>query len=238
VGVLLLPEASSAQGLVLRADHRHVRTSVHAPHPPGLFDTLGLTNFPAVPFTDPSLTATSSIAYDRVNNWQARPTSAAVTQDAIITANLIHLSTTLCTDVGGDPYGFHFPPGAAGVATAEAESLFSIEFEIREPTRYDYTFDFSGFNTLRTAAFILQSDVHGQQTLSATGGSPRSGLLLPAIYTMDVRFFNRAQADQTGSTSASMTFVLVPEPSAGALGALGLAALLMIRRSRSAAGGT
>lgn len=231
--LILLLAAASVHGNPVNylTDTRSVRVGLEADSPHALVPHAGATNQPGAPFNDPHLSANGSIGWQEVNGWTAAPTTATAVQDVSLTGSQITLMNSLSVNVGGDPFGFHFPVAASG--TVHADAFFQVSFFVASLTDYDYTFDFSPSPTLETAVLTLDSLSHGNQQLFSTSGSPVAGVLQPDTYTLTCSFSSFASGAQAGTIFSSLVMNFapaVPEPSAGALFLLGLVVVSLRRR--------
>lgn len=240
--ILIMAMALLAAGRVhaqvtLLSDNRSVSVSVEAPSPPALNSSDSGTQTPSTPFGDLNLKLNRSIGWQEVDGWQADPASASAIQNATFSSSQITLDSHLSVSVGGDPYGYHFPPGASG--TAQAISYFEVTFSIAGPLEYSYLFDFDISPTLQTADCTLSSVNHGVQQLFRTHETPITGLLETDTYTLSFNLSILAAGDQAGDNYGSMTFTLapdltvIPEPSTSLLLGLALFGLLALKAKRA-----
>lgn len=191
------------------------------------------TDTPLAQFADMHLNTSRSVGWQEMGGWTPAPTSSSARQDTTLAPNQIGMNTLLFVSVGGDPYGVHCAPGASG--TAWASSVFEVQFNVANPTQYDYLFDFTPTSTLTTASLFLISN-SGSQQLMRTSGMSVSGMLDPGTYTLRYEFGSRATGAQAGYSSSSFMFnftpELAPEPSAFALFGIGLVTLGLLRRNQ------
>jgi len=233
VVLLIAVAGAQADPISYLSDTRSVSVSIQASSPLATSPQAGATNCPATPFNDPHLNSSCSINWQEVNGWTAAPSTGSASQDVSYGPNQITLASSLSVNVGGDPFGSHFPTPASG--TVHAETIFEVGFFVASLTGYDYTFDFSPSSTLTTASLTLSSGNHGTQQLFGTSGTPVSGLLAPDNYILTFDFASTASGDQVGNdfSSINFNFTPTPEPTAGALLVLGLITFALRRRKNA-----
>lgn len=232
--VLLIAVAARVQADTVNylSDTRSAGVWIQTSSPYAQAPNAGSTNQPGTPFHDSHLNADCNVGWQPVNGWTAASTTGSASQDVSYDANQITVSSTLSVNVGGDPFGFHFPNPASG--TVHAETMFEVSFNISTLMGYDYTFDFSPSPTLEAASLTLASVNHGTQQLFSTSGVPVEGVLAPDTYTLSGIFSSYASGAQAGNnfSSFTMNFTPTPEPTTGALLLLGAVSLGLWRRNR------
>lgn len=233
--VLLTAIAASVQAnpVAFLSDTRNVSVSIQTSSPFAEAPHSGATNQPGTPFNDSHLNSSCNVGWHEVNGWTAAPTTGSAVQDVTFGVNQITVVNSLSVNVGGDPFGFHFPEGASG--TVHAAAFFQVGFFIGSLTDYEYSFDFSPSSTLESATLTLSSLNHGTLQLFGTSGLPVAGVLEPDTYTLSGLFSSSASGAQAGDNFSSFTinFVPTPEPTTGALLVLGVAMLGCWRRKSS-----
>jgi len=227
--------AVQADPINFLSDTRSVTVGIQTSSSLAESPSAGATNHPGTPFNDPHLNSSCNVGWHEVNGWTAAPTTGSASQDITYSANQITVMSSLSVNVGGDPFGFHFPSPASG--TVRAATMFEVGFFVGSLTAYDYSFDFSPSSTLETATLTLMSQNHGTQQLFSTSGVPVAGVLEPDTYTLIGIFSSTASGAQAGNDFGSITvnFTPAPEPTTGALLVLGALMLGFWRRKNSAA---
>lgn len=235
--VLLIAVALRVQAdpVVFLSDTRSVSVSIQTSSPLAASPHAGATNQPGTPFNDPHLNSSCNVDWQEVNGWTAAPSTASAAQDVTFGPDQITLVNSLAVNVGGDPFGFHFPTPASG--TVHAETMFEVSFFVASLTSFNYSFDFLPSSTLETATLTLASENHGTQQLFGTSGLAVEGMLAPDTYTLSCLFSSSASGAQAGNDFGSITvnFVPAPEPTTSALVVLGLAVITLRRRQKLAA---
>ena len=229
--VLLMAVVSvQADPITYLSDTRDVSVWIQADSALAQAPHAGATNQPSAPFNDTHLSSSCNVGWQAVNGWTAAPSTGSAAQDVSYGPDQITVVNSLAVNVGGDPFGFHFPTPASGIV--RAESMFEVRFFVASLTDFSYSFDFSPSSTLTTAMLTLASDNHGTQQLFSTSGVPVAGMLAPDTYTLSGAFSSLASGAQAGNdfSSITMNFTPAPEPTAGALLVMGVVVVRISRR--------